>query len=414
MTGAAVTGAGPSGGGASGGGASANGTQRAVVYAGPGRAVVGEAPMPALETRAAPGVLPRRCDHGVIVRTLATCVCGSDLHTLHGPGAAEGMVLGHELTGVVVETGRDVERVRVGDVCSVPFNVACGRCANCRAGRTGHCLRTNPARPGATYGMGEGFGGWAGMQAEYALVPYADFNLHVFADADRARERLLDVAMIGDILPTGYHAARSAGVGPGSTVYVAGAGPVGLASAVACRMLGAAAVIVGDLNAERLAHARAAGFAAADLASGELPEIVAETVGVPYVDAGIDCVGVSDATVAAAGADGRTPVAAALNDIIGVVRHGGAISVAGVYPAGAPGARPPLGVWLGGIWSKAITVSSGATPVRRYQDELAAAVLLGGVGIADAVRATAVPLEQGADAYAQSMAGAGRKFVLVP
>ncbi|WP_225992314.1 alcohol dehydrogenase catalytic domain-containing protein [Actinomadura montaniterrae] len=408
MTGAAVTGPGPSG-----GGASSNGTQRAVVYAGPGRAVVGEAPMPALETRAAPGVLPRRCDHGVIVRTLATCVCGSDLHTLHGPGAAEGMVLGHELTGVVVETGRDVERVRVGDVCSVPFNVACGRCANCRAGRTGHCLRTNPARPGATYGMGEGFGGWAGMQAEYALVPYADFNLHVFADPDLARERLLDVAMIGDILPTGYHAARSAGVGPGSTVYVAGAGPVGLASAVACRMLGAA-VIVGDLNAERLAHARAAGFAAADLASGELPEIVAETAGVPYVDAGIDCVGVSDATVAAAGADGRTPAAAALNDIIGVVRHGGAISVAGVYPAGAPGARPPLGVWLGGIWSKAITLSSGATPVRRYQEELAAAVLLGGVGIADAVRATAVPLAQAADAYAQAMAGAGCKFVLVP
>ncbi|GAB2847928.1 hypothetical protein GCM10022221_54200 [Actinocorallia aurea] len=92
--------------------------------------------------------------------------------------------------------------------------------------------------------MGEAFGGWAGFQAEYSLVPYADFNLYVFPDADQARERLLDVAMIGDILPTGYHAARSAGVGPGSTVYVAGAGPVGLASAAACRLLGAAAVVV--------------------------------------------------------------------------------------------------------------------------------------------------------------------------
>lgn len=370
--------------------------------------------MPALETRAAPGVLPRRCGHGVIVRMLATCVCGSDQHTLHGPGATEGMVLGHELTGVVVETGRDVERAKVGDVCSVPFNVACGRCANCRTGRTGHCLTTNPARPGATYGMGEGFGGWAGMQAEYALVPYADFNLYVFADPDQARERLLDVALIGDTLPTGYHAARSAGVGPGSSVYVAGAGPVGLASAVACRMLGAAAVIVGDFNRERLVHARAVGFIAADLADGDLASTVAETFGVPHVDAGIDCVGASDTTVAKAGADGSTPAASALNDIIGVVRHGGAISVPGVYPAGAPGTRPPLGVWLGGIWSKAITVSTGATPVRCYQDELATAVLLGGVGIAEAVRATAVPLEQGAEAYESSGAGAGRKFVLTP
>ncbi|RSN66634.1 alcohol dehydrogenase catalytic domain-containing protein [Actinomadura sp. WAC 06369] len=394
--------------------ASANGAQRAVVYAGPGRAEVADVRLPALETRAGPGVLPRRCDHGVIVRTLATCVCGSDLHTLHGPGATPGMVLGHELTGVVVEVGRDVERVKVGDACSVPFNVACGRCANCRAGLTGHCLSANPSRPGATYGMGEGFGGWAGMQAEYALVPYADFNLYVFADADQARERLLDVAMIGDILPTGYHAARSAGVAPGSTVYIAGAGPVGLACAAACRMLGAAAIIVGDFNAERLEHVRSVGFIPADLANGSLEEIVAEVVGRPLVDVGIDCVGASDAAVAKAAAGGMVAPALALNDIIGIVRHGGSIAIPGVYPAGAPGVRPPLGVWLGGVWSKAITVTSGATPVRRYQDELAAAVLLGGVGIGDVVHATTIPLAKGAEAYEMSGAGASRKFVLTP
>ncbi|MFC5750314.1 alcohol dehydrogenase catalytic domain-containing protein [Actinomadura rugatobispora] len=379
------------------------GSQRAVLYAGSGRAEVGEAPMPALEVRPGPGVLPRRCDHGVIVRTLATCVCGSDQHTLHGPGAVPGMVLGHELTGVVTEVGRDVERIRVGDVCSVPFNVACGRCGNCRAGLTGHCLSTNPSRPGATYGMGEGFGGWAGLQAEFALVPYADFNLHVLPDREQALDRLLDVALLGDILPTGYHAALGARVGPGTTVYVAGAGPVGLACAAACRLLGAATVIVGDFNAERLAHARSAGFAPADLSSGELPDLVAEITGKPFVDAGIDCVGASGVR------------AAALNDVIGVVRHGGAISIPGVYPAGAPGERPELGVWLGGIWSRAITVSSGATPVRRYQEELAAAVLHDdGLAIADIVRATRVPLAEAADAYAQFAAGAGRKFVLIP
>ncbi|ROO90192.1 glutathione-independent formaldehyde dehydrogenase [Actinocorallia herbida] len=395
--------------------ASPRGTQRAVVFGGPDRAEMGEAPMPALETRAAPGVLPRRCDHAVIVRTLATCVCGSDLHTLHNPGAAPGMVLGHELTGVVVEVGRDVQRVKVGDVCSVPFNVACGRCANCRAGLTGHCQGTNPARPGATYGMGEAFGGWAGFQAEYSLVPYADFNLYVFADPDQARERLLDVAMIGDILPTGYHAARSAGVAPGSTVYVAGAGPVGLASAAACRLLGAAAVVVGDFNAERLAHVRSVGFATADLAAdGALADKLAEVLGVPHVDVGIDCVGASDAAVMNAGAEGITPGARALNDIIGVVRPGGAVAVPGVYSAGTPGARPSLGVWLGGVWSKAITVTSGATPARGYQDDLATAVLLGGFGIGEIVRATEIPLDQGAAAYARSAAGASSKFVLVP
>ncbi|GAA3951300.1 formaldehyde dehydrogenase, glutathione-independent [Actinomadura viridis] len=378
------------------------GSQRAVVYAGPGRADLGEAPMPSLEVRPGPGVLPRRCDHGVIVRTLATGVCGSDLHTLRGPGAVPGMVLGHELTGVVVEAGRDVERVRPGDVCSVPFNVACGRCAACRSGRTGHCGRANPSRPGATYGMGEGFGGWAGLQAEYALVPYADFNLHVLPDPAQARERLLDVALLGDVLPTGYHAARGARVGPGTSVYVAGAGPVGLACAAACRLLGAATVIVGDVNGERLAHARASGFATADLAGGALPDAVAEILGAPYVDAGIDCVGASGDR------------AAALNDVVGVVRHGGTISIPGVYPAGPPGERPELGVWLGGIWSKAITVTSGATPVRRYQDELAAAVLRGGLSIGDVVRATPVPLDRAGEAYERFASGEGRKFVLVP
>ncbi|MGH3392701.1 MAG: alcohol dehydrogenase catalytic domain-containing protein [Actinomadura sp.] len=384
-----------------------SGTQRAVVHAGPGRAELREVGLPRLDVRPAPGVLPRRCDHGVLVRTLATCVCGSDQHTLHGPGAVPGMVLGHELTGVVIEVGRDVERVRVGDVCSVPFNVACGRCPNCRAGLTGHCLGVNPVRPGGTYGMGEGFGGWAGLQAEYALVPYADFNLYVFADGDRARERLLDVALLGDILPTGYHAAKGAQVGPGSAVYIAGAGPVGLACAAACRLLGAAVVIVGDVNAERLEHALSVGFEAVDVSRGELPEQVAELTGLPYVDAGIDCVGAS-----APGLDGAgVPLAAALNDVISVVRPGGAIAVPGVYPAGG---APALGVGLGGIWSKAITVRTGVTPARRYQDELARAVLAGGLSIADAVRATPVPLADAEEVYRLFGAGAANKFVLIP
>ncbi|WP_406317059.1 alcohol dehydrogenase catalytic domain-containing protein [Streptosporangium sp. NBC_01639] len=381
-------------------------TQTAVVYAEPGRAEVREVPLPSLDVRPAPGVLPRRCDHGVIIRTLATGVCGSDQHTLHGPGAAPGMVLGHELTGVVTEVGRDVERVSVGDVCSVPFNVACGRCANCRSGLTSHCLSVNPARPGGTYGMGEGFGGWCGLQAEFALVPYADFNLYVLPDADQAGERLLDVALLGDVLPTGYHAALNARVRPGSTVYIAGAGPVGLACAAACRLLGAAAVLIGDFNTERLTHARTVGFEPVDLSRGDLADAVAEITGRRHVDAGIDCVGAS-----APGLDGEgTPPAAAFNDVVSVVGPGGAVAVPGVYPGGGA----PLGVRLGGIWSKALTVTSGATPARRYQDELARAVLLGGFDAGKIVGATAVPLAQAGDAYARFAAGAGRKFILVP
>lgn len=381
--------------------------QRAVVYAGPGRVELREIGLPGLDVRPAPGVLPRRCDHGVILRTLATCVCGSDQHTLHGPGAVPGMVLGHELTGVVIEVGRDVQRVRAGDVCSVPFNVACGRCSHCRAGLTSHCLGVNPVRPGATYGMGEGFGGWAGLQAEYALVPYADFNLYVFPDADEARERLLDVALLGDILPTGYHAAKSAAVGPGTRVYIAGAGPVGLACAAACRLLGAALVILGDFNGERLEHARSVGFEALNLGRGSLPEMVAGLTGRPFVDAGIDCVGAS-----ASGLDGDgVPLAAALNDVISVVRPGGAIAVPGVYSAAG---RPALGVSLGDIWSKALTFGSGATPARRYQDELAEAVLVGGLAIGDVVSATPVALDDAVEAYERFGAGTGRKFVLIP
>jgi glutathione-independent formaldehyde dehydrogenase len=388
--------------------------QRAVVFAALERVAVSEVPMPSLEVRPAPGVLPRRCDHGAIIRTLATCVCGSDLHTLHSPDAMPGMVLGHELTGVVVEVGRDVERIRVGDVCSVPFNVACGRCASCRAGHTSHCLTANPARPGATYGMGAAFGGWPGLQAEYALVPYADFNLYIFPDPDLAVERLLDIALLGDIIPTGYHAARQAGVTAGSAVYVAGAGPVGLASAAASRLLGASAVIVGDVNTERLDHARAAGFATANPAKDSLADQVEEAIGQRHVDSGIDCVGVSDRALAVADAAGTVRTASALGAIIDLVRPGGTIAIPGVYPAGPPGNRPLLGVWLGGVWSKAITLTSGATSARRYQDLLARAVLTGGWQIGPAVGATPVALSAAARAYEEFAAGASRKFILLP
>src|SRR5207244_1683617 len=178
--------------------------------------------------------------------------------------APKGLVLGHEITGEVIEAGRDVEFIKVGDICAMPFNSAFGRCRNCKEGRTGICLNVNPARPGAAYGYVD-MGGWVGGQAEYVMVPYADFNALKFPDKDQAMAKIRDLTMLSDIFPTGYHGARTAGVTTGSTVYVAGAGPVGLACAHSAQLLGAAVVIVGDMNADRLKQAQSFGCETIDL-----------------------------------------------------------------------------------------------------------------------------------------------------
>src|SRR2546429_7351729 len=242
---------------------------KAVAYIEPGKVEVQTIDYPGLVLKDGPGVNPknvgRKCEHGVILKVVSTNICGSDQHMVRGRTTAPmGLVLGHEITGEVVETGRDVEFIKKGDLVSVPFNIACGRCRNCKEGKTGICLNVNPARPGAAYGYVD-MGGWVGGQAQYVMVPYADFNLLKFPDKDQAMAKIRDLTMLTDIFPTGYHGAVTAGVGPGSTVYVAGAGPVGLACAHACQLLGAACVIVGDLIPERPAPARSFGCEAVDV-----------------------------------------------------------------------------------------------------------------------------------------------------
>src|SRR5213083_3719266 len=214
-----------------------------VVYTGPGSVEVQDLDYPKLEL---PEQDNRPLQHGVILKVVATNICGSDQHMVRGRTTApQGQTLGHEITGEVVETGRDVEFINEGDLVSVPFNIACGRCRNCKERNTGVCLNVNPDRPGSAYGYVD-MGGWVGGQAEYVLVPYADFNLLKFPDKDQAMEKIRDLTMLSDIFPTGFHGAYTAGVGHGSTVYVAGAGPVGLAAAYSAQLLGAAVVIVAD------------------------------------------------------------------------------------------------------------------------------------------------------------------------
>ena len=202
--------------------------------------------------------------------------------------APTGLVLGHEITGEVIECGRDVEFIKVGDLVSVPFNIACGRCRNCKEGKTGICLNVNPARPGAAYGYVD-MGGWVGGQADYVMVPYADFNLLKFPDADQAREKIQSLTLLSDIFPTGFHGCVTAGVGPGSTVYIAGAGPVGLAAAASAHLLGAACVIVGDMIEDRLNQARSFGCETIDLKQdGDIQDKIEAILGDREVDAFVD------------------------------------------------------------------------------------------------------------------------------
>jgi Alcohol dehydrogenase GroES-like domain len=184
-------------------------TNRGVVYVGPGKVEVRSIDFPKL-------VDPRgrRCEHGVILKIVSTNICGSDQHMVRGRTTAQpGLVLGHEITGEVIEAGRDVQYIGVGDLVSVPFNVACGRCRTCKDRATGVCLNVNPERAGGAYGYVD-MGGWIGGQAEYVMVPYADFNLLPFPDKDQAMEKIRDLTCLTDILPTGYHGCVSAASPP--------------------------------------------------------------------------------------------------------------------------------------------------------------------------------------------------------
>lgn len=361
----------------------------------------------------------RRCEHGVILKIISTNICGSDQHMVRGRTTApEGLVLGHEITGEVIEAGRDVEFIKVGDIVSVPFNIACGRCRNCKAGQTGICLNVNPARPGAAYGYVD-MGGWVGGQAEYVMVPYADFNLLKFPDKDQAMAKIKDLTLLSDIFPTGYHGAVTAGVGPGSIVYVAGAGPVGLACAASCHLLGAAVVIVGDMIPERLAQARSFGCETIDLTKdATLAQQIEAIIGVPEVDAAVDCVGFE---ARGHGHDAKVErPATVLNSIMEVTRAGGALGIPGLYVTGDPGGVDDnakigmLGIRIGLGWAKSHTFATGQCPVMKYHRQLMNAILYDKIQIAKAVNVTTITLDQSPSGYKDFDHGAARKYVIDP
>src|ERR1700744_1239128 len=334
--------------------------------------------------------------------------------------APAGLVLGHEITGEVIETGRDVEFIKVGDLCSVPFNIACGRCKNCKEGKTGICLNVNPDRPGSAYGYVD-MGGWVGGPAEYVMVPYADWNLLRFPDRDQALAKIKDLTMLSDIFPTGFHGEVTAGVKPGSTVYVAGAGPVGLAAAAGAQLLGAAVVIVGDMQAERLEQARSFGCETIDLSYVDDADAMAGSIegilGVPEVDCAVDAVGFE---AKGHGSDGDEAPAVLLNTAMSVTRAGGGIGIPGLYVPSDPGAADEsakhgnLSLQFGIGWAKSLHFMTGQAPVMKYHRELMQAILNDRVHIADAVNATVISLDEAPRGYEEFDSGVAKKFVLDP
>lgn len=388
-------------------------SNRGVVYQGPGKVSVESIAFPEL------AIGKRRCDHGVILKVLTTNICGSDQHMVRGRTTApQGLVLGHEITGQIIECGPDVEFLSVGDVVSVPFNIACGRCRNCKEGKTGICLNVNPARPGAAYGYVD-MGGWVGGQTEYVMVPYADFNLLKFPDPNQAMEKIRDLTLLSDIFPTGFHGCVTAGVGPGSTVYIAGAGPVGLAAAAGAQLLGAACVIVGDMIDERLAQARSFGCATIDLKQdAELPEMLEQILGEPEVDCFVDCVGF-EAHACGHHHHVEQP-ATVLNSAMQVTRAGGEIGIPGLYVTEDPGAaeaaaqQGSLSMRFGLGWAKSHSFHTGQCPVMKYHRALMQAILFDRVQIADAVNVQLISLDQAPQGYADFDGGAAKKFVMDP
>ena len=386
---------------------------RGVVYLGQNKVEVQSIDFPKLQNPAG-----KKIEHGVILKVVSTNICGSDQHMVRGRTTAPtGMVLGHEITGEVIELGSDVEYIKKGDLVTVPFNVACGRCRTCRMQETGVCLNVNPGRAGGAYGYVD-MGGWVGGQAEYVMVPYADFNLIPFPDKDQAMAKIKDLTMLSDILPTGFHGAVNAGVGVGSIVYVAGAGPVGLAAAASAHVLGAAVVMVGDMNKDRLTHAESMGYVPLDLTTSDnLTDLIEKAIGQREVDASIDAVGFE---ARAHGKEGAEAPATVLNSLMTVTRAAGSIGIPGLYVTEDPGAHDEasktgnLKMRFGLGWAKSHRFYTGQTPVLKYNRQLMQAILYDRLPIAKIVNATVIPLSQAAQGYADFDKGAAKKFVLDP
>lgn len=362
---------------------------KALVYDGPRKVSVKEVPDAEVE---------RPTD--VLVRITTTNICGSDLHMYEGRTDFEtGRWFGHENLGEVVEVGEGVDKVRVGERVVLPFNISCGFCKNCERGFTNYCLTTqpDPQMAGAAYGFAD-MGPWQGGQAELLRVPYGDHNcLRLGEDAV---EKENDYVMLADIFPTGYHATELAGVVPGDSVVIYGAGPVGLMAAYSAIIKGAGKVMVVDRHPDRLRLAESIGAIAIDDSQTDpIEAVLDETMGLG-ADRGCECVGYQ-----AHDPQGSEDQSMTLNNLVKSVRFTGGIGSVGVFVPEDPGGANELAKEgkvafdYGLHWFKGQTLGSGQCPVKKYNRRLRDLVAAG-KATPSFIVSHELPLEEGPDAYA--------------
>jgi threonine dehydrogenase-like Zn-dependent dehydrogenase len=316
-----------------------------------------------------------------IVRVTSTAICGSDLHLYNGyiPAMLPGDILGHEFMGEVVEVGSGVENLKVGDRVVVPFPISCGKCYYCQNEMWSLCDNSNPNAalaegmfgysPAGIYGYSHLMGGYAGGQAEYARVPFADIG------PAKVPDNITDdqAVMLADVFPTGYMAAETAEIKPGDVVAVWGCGPVGLFSIISAYMLGAERVIAIDHLPERLrlaeeyCHAEPLNFLGVDvvealkqMTGGRGPDVCIDAVGLEaHVTGPLGMIDKAKQSVRMQ--SGRPGV---LREAIQACRKGGTVSLPGVY-GGVVDTIP-----FGAAFNKALNFKMGQTHVHRYLQPL--------------------------------------------
>ena len=333
----------------------------------------------------------------VLVKITTTNICGSDLHMYEGRTDMEsGRILGHENLGEVIEVGKAVDRVKVGDRVCLPFNIGCGFCENCERGLSGYCLTVNPGSAGGAYGFA-GMGPYSGGQAEFLRVPYADYNCLVLPPD--AEEKENDYVMLSDIFPTGYHATELAGVKAGDTVVIYGAGPVGLMAAYSAVIKGASQVMVVDTHKDRLALAEKLGAIAVDNSDGNAVERVMELTKGQRADRGCECVGYQ-----CCDHHGREVPNLTMNSLVETVKATGSIGVVGVFIPKDPGAKDKLAQQgqlafdFGKFWFKGQRIATGQANVKAYNRKLCNLIHTGKAR-PSLIVSHELPLDQAPEAY---------------
>lgn len=331
---------------------------RALVYNGPNDVSVEQVPDARLEQPT-----------DVLVRITATNICGSDLHMYEGRTDVEqGKVLGHENLGEVIEVGSGVVRVQVGDRVSVPFNIGCGFCKNCERGFTGFCLTVNPGMAGGAYGYAQ-MGPYQGGQAELLRVPFGDFNALRLPEDSVEKEN--DYSMLSDIWPTGHHGTQLAGLRPGDSVVVYGAGPVGLMAAYSSQLFGASKVMVVDRHPSRLSLAEKIGCIPIDDSAGSPAEQVLELTGGEGADRGVEAVGWQ-----AHDPQGNEQPNLTMNALVASVRATGSIGVVGVFVPEDPqgpdelAKKGQIAFDVGAFFQKGLKLGTGQANVKAYNRQL--------------------------------------------